>query len=118
MKVKLDAVITGMLVMCAVITTCAMLRREFMAPPTALASSEQKPVHIKEWRSDLSTGVQIGSEGAPVQVIEFADFECTYCGTFHRMLKTLPGRGPRTGFAHLRALSDSGPSIRAPGRAS
>jgi protein-disulfide isomerase len=89
MKIKRDAVLAGILVACAVITTGAVLRREFLAPTTALGQVKQKPVLIPHWRDDLVRGIHFGPEAAPVQLTEFADFECPFCGTFYETLKVI-----------------------------
>jgi protein-disulfide isomerase len=94
MKVKIDTVVTVTLVVCALITTGVVLRREFFVRPVANALSEQKPIYIKDWRSHFAKGVRMGSEDARVQLVEFADFECPFCGTFHKNLKTLRERFP------------------------
>jgi protein-disulfide isomerase len=94
MKVKIESVVTVTLVVCAVITTCVVLRREFFAPAPPLAAAEQKPAFIEDWRAQLANGIRIGPVQAPVQLLEFADFECPYCGSFHKELNTLLGRFP------------------------
>jgi NhaA family Na+:H+ antiporter len=94
MKIRLDAVITATLVVCAVITTGLVLRREFAAPAVAPGQAEQKPVLVPRWRDELVKGVRLGPDAAAVQLIEFADFECPYCGSFHKTLKTVRERYP------------------------
>jgi protein-disulfide isomerase len=93
MKIKLDSLFAGTLVLCAIVTTYAVVRREFAAP-AAPRSAEQKPFLIPHWRDDLGTGVHIGPARAPVELIEFADFECPYCGDFHKKIKALRERYP------------------------
>jgi len=94
MKVGLDAVITATLVMCALVTTGIVVRREFSAPVAPPAQAEQKPTYIKEWRTQLANGLRMGPEQSPVQVLEFADFECPFCASFHKDLRTLRVRYP------------------------
>src|SRR5260370_32414860 len=36
----------------------------------------------------------MGSTQAPVQLLEFADFECPFCATFHKDVKSLRTRYP------------------------
>jgi protein-disulfide isomerase len=92
---KRDTVITFTLVICALTTTAAVVHREFVAltvpsrPETA-----SRPVFIESWISQLAQGVRIGSTSAPVQLIEFADFECPFCGSLHQSLKSLRERYP------------------------
>src|ERR1700722_9250080 len=91
---KRDSIVTVTLVLCAVITTGAVLRREFMAPAAPPSQAEQKTVLISNWRDDLGKGVRFGPSDAPVRLIEFADFECPFCGNFHRTLKVVRERYP------------------------
>lgn len=94
MKLKLDAVVMVTLLLCALVTTGLVVRREFFAPAPPPAQAEQKPHFIKDWRTDLSRGVRMGSEQASVQLLEFADFECPFCASFHKDLKALVTRYP------------------------
>jgi protein-disulfide isomerase len=90
MTMKWDYVLTATLALCALITTGLVVRREFFAPPVVSAQGPtQKPVFIENWRSVLAEGERLGAKDAPVQLIEFADFECPYCGDFHKKLKAL-----------------------------
>jgi protein-disulfide isomerase len=95
MKLKWDGVLTATLVVCAVITTGVLLHREFATPlPAPGQSPVQRPVLVRDWKAHLTKGVLLGSSGAPVQLIEFADFECPFCGDFHKKLKALRDRYP------------------------
>jgi protein-disulfide isomerase len=90
---KLDTMLTTTLVMCAVITASAVIRLEFFpSAPAGRASAEQKPALIAHWQDYLDKGVHMGPQQAKVQLIEFADFECPFCGSFHKILKTLRDR--------------------------
>jgi hypothetical protein len=94
-KMKLDAILTTTLVMCAVITTGVVIKREFF--PSAQAGrmpAEQKPALIPHWQDYLSKGPHMGPQQAKVQLIEFADLECPFCGSFHKTLKTVLDRYP------------------------
>jgi protein-disulfide isomerase len=94
-KLKWEAILTATLVGCVLLTTALVVRREFFAPPQATAQDAiQKPKFIKEWRLHREQGVQLGPISAPVQLIEFADFECPYCGSFHTQLRALRERYP------------------------
>jgi len=70
-------------------TTGLVVRREFFAPSRSPAQVEQRPAFIKDWRVHLAKGIRIGPEQAPLQLLEFADFECPFCASFHKDLKTL-----------------------------
>jgi protein-disulfide isomerase len=90
---KWDNLLTVVLVGCALVTTGVVVKREFFSP----AGSQQKPIpprFIADWRSKMDDGDLIGSAGAPVQIMEFGDFECPFCGTYHSTLKTIRERYP------------------------
>jgi protein-disulfide isomerase len=92
---KLDTILTTTLVMCAVITTGVVIKREFF--PSAQARrvlAEQMPALVPHWQDYLDKGVHMGPQRAKVQLIEFADFECSFCGSFHKTLKTARDRYP------------------------
>jgi protein-disulfide isomerase len=89
-----DAAVTATLVVCTLVTTGLVLRREFFAPAAIPAQPEQKPLFIKDWRTDLGKGVRMGPLQAPVELLEFADFECPFCATFHKEVKILRVRYP------------------------
>jgi len=95
MPVKLDGAITAALMLCALVTTGLVVYRGFV-DPTARSSLQphQKPKFVENWRSKLGKGMQLGSASAEVQLIEFADFECPFCGSFHKTLKTVRERYP------------------------
>jgi protein-disulfide isomerase len=92
-ELKSEYLITAVLVACAVVTTGAVIRREFIAE-TVLAS-QNKPVRIKDWKGVLVFGLRTGADEAHVQLIEFADFECPFCGSFRNTLKAVEKRYPR-----------------------
>jgi protein-disulfide isomerase len=92
-EMKLDSIVGVTLVACALIVTGIVVRREVLGS-AALARAEQKPVMIAHWREGLEKGVRIGPREAPVQLIEFADFECPYCASFHKVLNDLRIRYP------------------------
>lgn len=95
MKFRWDYVLTAVLVLCAVITTALVVRREWGAPAaTAAQPLAQKPIFIDDWQSQFSHGTRFGTVDAPVQLIEFGDFECPFCATMHQTLKKLRGRYP------------------------
>jgi protein-disulfide isomerase len=98
---SLDSTITATLVVCALITTSVVVRHEFFAAPR-LVQQDQEPSFIQDWRKHLETGVRIGPSDAPVQIIEFADFECPFCGSFHKTLKSLEAKYPnQIGLAYV-----------------
>jgi protein-disulfide isomerase len=93
-KAKLDSLVTLTLVMCALITTGAVIYRTFFAGSVTNAGKEQRPTRIVDLRMGLAGGLRVGPSEAPVQIIEFADFECPFCGGLHKALKATSTRYP------------------------
>jgi len=91
-KFKFDSVLTVTLVLCALFTTGAVVRREFW--PATNLRAEQKPVYVKDWQSHLAAGMRMGPAEAPIQMMEFADFECPFCGSLHKTIKAVRERYP------------------------
>jgi protein-disulfide isomerase len=96
MEIKIDYVITATLVLCALVTTGLVVRRELFAraPAPPPSQADQKPLFIEDWRTQLAIGVRMGPQQVPVQLIEFADFECPFCASFHKDVKILRARYP------------------------
>src|ERR1700722_8149999 len=92
MKFKLDAVITATLVICAVITTALVLRRELMFPATTGMPADRRPVFISEWCGDLGKGIRLGPAVAPVSLIEFADSSVLFAAASTRHSKRCENR--------------------------
>ena len=93
-KVGFESVITVILATCAIVTTIAVLRHELFSPGIGSHRGDQQAVYITAWQSHLARGLRMGPSGAPVQLIEFADFECPYCGQFHRAATIVRQRHP------------------------
>lgn len=89
-KSKWEIILTTILVACALITTGVVLHRELVASTSSTErASARAPVLVNDWKSDLEQGVTLGTSSAPVKLLEFADFECPFCGDLHKKLKAL-----------------------------
>jgi len=53
-----------------------------------------KPDTISNWRNLLKGGHRIGPASAPVQIIEFSDFQCPYCFEMEPVLKMIRHKYP------------------------
>jgi len=89
---KLNTLLTAILFLCAVFTSGIAVKHEFF--PSAQMPGERKPTLVAHWEDYLDKGVRMGPAQAKVQLIEFADFECPFCGSLHKTLKTLRDRYP------------------------
>lgn len=94
MKKVVSNVVTATLVVCALLVTVAVARREFRAssapPASDLRSAD--PRSIDDWQALATDGLWLGSPEAPVVVIEFADFQCSFCAVAAENLREVRSR--------------------------
>lgn len=85
-----DSILSGALVACALIVTGLVIRREvFNSASITGQRGSLGAAFIEHWKSRLRGGELLGLASAPVQLVEFADFECPYCADFEKTLKRL-----------------------------
>ena len=77
-------------VLCAIISTGLMVRREFAGSDVG-GIPRHESRQVDDWKKYASTGHVIGVPGAPVTITEFADFECPACAQFEKTLATVRG---------------------------
>ena len=88
---------------CALVLAALAVRREIRSE-----GPETKPVesarYVSEWRELRSNDVRIGPADAPVQLIEFVDFECPYCAGFASRLTRIMRKHPESISVTLKHL--------------
>lgn len=94
MKPKLPDLATGLMLCCALVITAAVARREFFPAPAAAAQPDMTPRPVDNWDQLTGPGQRMGSAGAPVQIVEFSDFQCPYCATFAETLRKVRAKYP------------------------
>lgn len=71
----------------AILMTVAVLHREFWPAPASAARVDAPPKYIKDWEHQVDPiAERIGSSKAPIQLVEFADFECPFCRRYDSVL--------------------------------
>jgi protein-disulfide isomerase len=81
-----DRLVTPVLLVCAVIVTTLVVRREFFS------GDESGIVAVKEvddWRKYMNGGSIVGPPLAPATIIEFSDFQCPFCARLAERLDSL-----------------------------
>src|SRR5688572_11003770 len=87
-------ILSWVLVACALAATTVVVRREFVNMSAHASGEGQRPVYVDSWRAALEVGIRTGPEDAPVQLIEFADFECPGCAHFESTAAVIRERYP------------------------
>lgn len=77
----------GILVLCALLITALVVRRELFqgtreVPATSTAL-------VADWREYAASGHRMGPADAPVTVVMFSDFQCPFCAVAAERLRTL-----------------------------
>lgn len=83
--------------LCAFLSTVLLVRREFFLETAAgtapnISGLERKPVYVEGWQEAVASGIRMGSADAPIQIIEFADFQCPGCARYEATLRAVRGK--------------------------
>jgi protein-disulfide isomerase len=100
MKLKdtLFLVFMGILAGCALIFTGFIVKSRFF-PATTPAHFQHGLVrstrHVKNWQKLKLTGQRAGPVDAPVQIVEFFDYQCPYCKRAQPAVKAIRKKYPK-----------------------
>lgn len=83
LKEKLNFTFTVILTVCALIITILVIKQQFFQ------SSDPKNVYLEDWDKFELAGWNSGKENAPVQIIEFFDYKCSFCKNVNFTLESL-----------------------------
>ncbi len=76
-----ERLLTGIITVCAVVTTGVVVYRAFAPAPTS--RSPHHSMHaVDNWQALIAGGHRIGTTKSVVTVVEFGDFECPSCRAF------------------------------------
>ncbi|MFL5538879.1 MAG: DsbA family protein [Longimicrobiaceae bacterium] len=87
---------TAVLVLCALTVTGLVVRRELFPPAAAAPPGADAPrsLSASEWAAASGAGEVMGPAGAPVQIVEFSDFQCPFCARIAPVLQRVRERHP------------------------
>lgn len=92
MTSKFSTTVSAILMACALLITALVVRREFFPPTPPEAGAE--PVEIDDWQTLADGGRRVGDPEAPVEIVEFVDFQCSFCAQAAHRLDALLERFP------------------------
>lgn len=91
-KDKLLTGLSSILVLCALFVVGLLVHRYFF-------SSKPKPKMqkrtIEDWKTLSFNGQRIGPKDAPVQIVEFFDYQCPYCKSVQPVVKAIHKKYPK-----------------------
>lgn len=88
----LQNLLTAVLVLCALVVTGLLVRRELF--PAAASDQGPRERVVRDWQSYAVPRHRAGPAGAPVTIVEFSDFQCPFCKTVAGRLDSLRARFP------------------------
>ena len=91
MNQRLETTLSIALTVSAVALAGTVVYRQVLATPS---DQMAKPTYVDNWEYLVNSGSRIGLSEAPVQIVEFGDFQCPFCRTFHNSVSELMSEFP------------------------
>jgi protein-disulfide isomerase len=85
-------VATGVLVVCALVVTALIVRRELLASGPETVTSQRD--YVQDWADYARSGRVMGPADAAVTLVEFSDFQCPACRALAGSIRTVRERYP------------------------
>lgn len=86
----LSNLFSAVLVVCALLITASVVRRELFPP----RPERPRPREIRNWEELRNAGQAMGERGGPVTIVEFSDFQCPFCARAAVALREVRARYP------------------------
>jgi len=98
---RLEATLTSILVICAVVVTALVVKRELA---TGRPESQGAPgLSFRQgWEEYFATDKTFGDPSGRIRVVEFVDFQCPFCTLFAHSLDTLRAMYPGEVYVAIR----------------
>jgi protein-disulfide isomerase len=94
MSFSFESIATIAVTVAAIAVGAATYHREFGAAGRDSNSNALPPTYVPAWRDLANHGIVIGSTAAPIEIVEFADFECPFCRRFSAAVSELERERP------------------------
>ncbi len=98
MNDRFERITMGTLAFAALVIAVTFAHREFSGRgvPAELSRGSAAPLqYLADWKDLVAVGRTIGDTAAPIKMIEFGDFECSYCKRFEKEMRAVAARyGP------------------------
>jgi protein-disulfide isomerase len=90
-QTRIEMGATAILTICAVLVTTIVIRQHIAGP---VVGGSPQPLTVRDWRKFATGNMRIGSNIAPVTIVEFSDFQCPFCERLYRAIDTLQATYP------------------------
>lgn len=95
MRERIEQLISGSLVVAALVMTATAAYGRFVDRPLAMAAAPSaEPSFISSWKDALLAGVRVGDRGAAVTIVVLSDLECPACRMFEATLQEVLQENP------------------------
>ncbi len=78
-----DRAVTVVLSIAAIGIASSLVKREFFPDVSAVSQAVPRLTEVEDWDILRESKSIIGPASAPIQIVEFGDYECPYCKRFH-----------------------------------